>query len=309
MIRAAVFWPWCAGVVYLAFGIIFAFRNDIPRARGIDKVVCLGPALFAAPLAVFGAEHLTIPGAMANGVPHWIPGHLFWALFVGFALFAAALSIIVNRLSGLAATLLGLMLFSFVLLIHIPLLAAHPRDRFILAVVLRDLAFSAGAFALASTRYAPRRHRIGRRLATLARYVVGVAVVFFGVQHFLHPQFVPVVPLALPMPPWIPLHPLWAWSVGAALLLAGLAMLANWHARLATTWLGIVVCVTVLLVYLPILAVHPSDIGVSMNYFADTLAVAGNLLNLAASMPEKEMGREVSAQADASARLSVAATR
>ncbi|MGA9242313.1 MAG: hypothetical protein WBW03_10050 [Silvibacterium sp.] len=48
-----------------------------------------------------------------------------------------------------------------------------------------------------------------------------------------------------------------AYGVGAALVATGLAMLANWRARVATTNLGIVVCVAVALVYLPILAAHP----------------------------------------------------
>jgi hypothetical protein len=52
-------------------------------------------------------------------------------------------------------------------------------------------------------------------------------------------------------------------------------MLANWRARVATTILGIVVCVVVALVYPPILAAHPGDIDVGMNYFADTLFFGG----------------------------------
>jgi len=126
---------------------------------------------------------------------------------------------------------------------------------------------------------------LGRKAATVARYVVGSAALFFGVEHFLHPQFVPVVPLGLAMPSWIPFHWFWAYSVGAMLLAGGFAMFANWHARRLTTWLGIVVFAVVLLVYLPILLAHPSDIGVAMNYFADTLAVGGNFLILAGSMP------------------------
>jgi hypothetical protein len=90
----------------------------------------------------------------------------------------------------------------------------------------------------------------------------------------------------LAMPAWIPFHRFWAYSVGAMLLAAGLAMFTNWHARRMTTWLGIVVFAVVLLVYLPILLAHPSDIAVAMNYFADTLAVGGNFLILASSMPE-----------------------
>lgn len=279
-----VFATYFAGSAILLIGLIVAFRRDIPRARGLDKFVCLGPVLFAAPLAVFGAEHLTATRDIAAMVPHWMPWHLFWALFVGVALIAAALSIAVGRVAGLSSALLGFMFFCFVVMLDVPSLAATPGDRFAQALTLRELSFSACAFALASTLVSDRWRLAGQRIATAARYVVGVAVIFYGVQHFLHPQFVPVIPLELPMPAWIPLHPLWAYGVGTALVAAGLAMLANWRARAATTILGIVVCVVVVLFYLPILAAKPASIE-GMNYIADTLFFGGALLLLASSIP------------------------
>ena len=110
-------------------------------------------------------------------------------------------------------------------------------------------------------------------------------MIFYGVEHFLHPQFVPVIPLELPLPAWMPLHPVISYGVGAVMVVAGLAMLANWHARTATAILGLVICVVVLVVYGPILAVKFSDIDVGMNYFADTLFFGGAILILAGSMP------------------------
>jgi uncharacterized membrane protein len=285
-IPAPVFGPYIAGLAVGMVGLVMILRDNPSQERGIERFVRLGPLLFAAPMAVFGAEHLTVPNDIAAAIPGWIPAHLFWTYLVGVALISAALSIVTKRLSGLAATLLGIMLFCFVLLIHIPRLAPNPRDRITMAVILRDLAFSAGAFALASTRANQAWRSVGQKAATVARYVVGSAALFFGFEHFLHPQFVPVVPLGLAMPAWIPFHRFWAYSVGAMLLAAGLAMFTNWHARRMTTWLGIVVFAVVLLVYLPILLAHPSDIGVAMNYFADTLAVGGNFLVLAGSMPK-----------------------
>lgn len=284
-IRPIVPATWVAGSAILLVGLILTFRRDIPRARGLDKFICLGPVFFAAPMAIFGAEHLTITRAMTVMVPHWIPWHLFWVLFVGVALIAAAISIVVQRMAGLAAALLGLMFFLFVVLMDVEGLATIPRNRFAQALTLRELAFSACAFAFASTLATDRWRPAAQRLASVARYVVGVIVIFYAVQHFLHPQFVPVIPLEMPLPAWIPFHPLIGYGVGTAEVVAGLAMLANWHARAATTLLGVVTCVVVLLVYLPILAVYPADIDVGMNYFGDTLFFGGALLILAGSIP------------------------
>ena len=283
---ARVFWPYFAGVTILVIGLATVLRNEMRLARGMDKTVVFGRALFAAPLAVFGAEHLTAARDIAQVIPPWFPAHLFWTYLVGVALLAAALSIAAKRLSGLAATLLGIMLFAFVLIIHIPGQIANPGNRFLMAVILRDLSFSAGAIALASTEASERWRRMSRRAATGARYVVAVGLLFFGVQHFLHPEFVPVVPLSLKMPAYIPFHGFWAFGVGATLLAGGLCLIANWRARVAAAWLGIVVSAVVLLVYLPILAVNPADIGVALNYFADTLLIGANLLVLASSTPK-----------------------
>ncbi len=283
-----------AGAAILILGFIRAFRVDIPRARGLDKAVWLGPVLYAAPLAVFSAEHFTATRSIASLVPRWIPWHMFWAIFVGIALLAAALSFAVRRVAGLASALLGLMFFLFVVLMDVEGLARHLHNRFAQALTLRELSFSACAFGLAAALASGNWRPAAQRLATAARYIVGFAVIFYGVEHFLHPQFVPVIPLELRLPAYIPSHLLIAYGVGAVLIAAGLAMLANWHARAATTILGIVICAVTLIVYGPILAVHPADIDVGMNYFADTLCFGGAILCLAASIPMEH--REPSSQ-------------
>lgn len=282
-----VWGTYCAGSAILVGGCIRTFRCDYLQARGLDKVLAFGPVLFAAPLAVFGAEHLTIPRAMAPMVPQWIPGHLFWVLLVGVALIAAAFSIVVRRLAAIASALLGIMFFCFVVLMDVPGLASAPHDRFAQALTLRELTFSVCALALASTLAHGRWRPVGQRVALAARSIVGAVVVFYGVEHFLHPQFVPVIPLELKMPAYILFHPLWAYGVGTAMIVGGLAMLANWRARTAATILGIMVCAVVVLFYGPLLAAHPADIDVGMNYFADTLFFGGAILVLAGSIPRE----------------------
>ena len=83
----------------------------------------------AASLAAFSAEHFGLAKFIQQGVPSWIPWHLFWAYFVGCALLAAALSIATKVQARLSATLLGLMIFFFVLSIHLPKVLANPHDR------------------------------------------------------------------------------------------------------------------------------------------------------------------------------------
>lgn len=284
-VPAAVFVPYLLGLIVVAVGVPFLVRSDFSREHGIDKFVRLGPLFYAFPLAVFSGEHFTVTKDIANLVPSWIPWHIFWTYLVGIGLLAGALSIVARRLSGLAATLLGIMFFCFVLLMDIPGVIATPHDRFAQALMLRELSFSAGAFALASTEV---QWSWRRWMPAYARYVVGATMVFYGVKHFLHPQNVPVVPLELLMPAWIPFHYFWSFFAGGALVLAGLCLVANWNARLAAAWMGVVAFIVILFVYLPILVKSPGDIGVAMNYFADTLMMNGTFLLVAGSLPKSE---------------------
>jgi hypothetical protein len=58
-------------------------------------------------------------------------------------------------------------------------------------------------------------------------------------------------------------------------------LIINKEARLAATWLGIVIVLLVFVVYLPIVLGNPSDIGNGLNYLMDTLLLSGSVLALA----------------------------
>ena len=285
-IPAPVFWPYFAGLTILAIGLPVVLKNDVPQPRGLDKLLPFGRLFYAIPLAVFAGEHFTLGRLMAGGIPSWIPAHVFWVYFVGVALVAAALSIVVKKYSQLAATLLGTMILLFVVLLHIPRVAAAPHDRISWAVALRDLSFSGGAFAFAGAQRKLQSTNSTSLLITLARYVIAVTAIFFGVEHFLHPEFAPGVPLAKITPAWIPLRLFWAYLAGVVLLASGTCLLINTKSRLAATYLGLAILLIVAIIYLPILIDIPLDIGNGLNYFADTLMFSGTILLLADALPE-----------------------
>ncbi len=287
-IPAPVFWPYFAGAALLAIGLPIILKNEVPQAHGLDKLMPFGRLFFAIPLAVFAGGHFTVARFMVPMVPSWIPAHLFWIYFVGLALVAAALSIVVKKYAQLSSTLLGTMIFLFVVLLHIPRVLANPRDRISWAVALRDLSFSAGAFAFASTQAkAPRPANTTPILLTLARFVIAIAALFFGVEHFLHPDFAPAVPLEKLTPTWIPIRLFWSYLAGAVLLAAGACLLINKKARAAATYLGITILLIILVIYLPIEISIPSDIGNGLNYIADTMMFCGAVLLLADALPKE----------------------
>jgi uncharacterized membrane protein len=115
---------------------------------------------------------------------------------------------------------------------------------------------------------------------------VAVPVIFFAVEHFLHPGFVPGVPLEKLTPAWIPLRLFWGYLTGAVLLAAGVGMLVNRRSRTAATWLGAMITVLVLFIYVPILArAAQAELTEGLNYVADTLLFGGTVLLVAAAMP------------------------
>jgi uncharacterized membrane protein len=291
-----VFVCYFLGISILLPGLIVALRRDIPRARGLDKFVSVGPVLYAAPLAVFAGEHFTATRAMSSMVPHWIPWHFFWVLFVGVALVAAALSLATGRVAGLAATMLGVMFLLFVALIDVPFgVVAEPKSRFAWALMLRELSFSLCSFAFAGSLAKGRWRKAGERAIATARVVVGATLVFYGLEHFLHPQHVPVLPLEMALPAWMPLRWLIGYGTGAALVATGTTMAVNRHARTALTLMGVLAIGLVLVVYGPILAVKFSDVGTNLNYFADTMCYAGALLMLAGAIAPEQGERAAAA--------------
>lgn len=282
-----VFWPYFAGIAILAIGI-FTDSKEVLRAHGTDKILTLGPLFFAVPMAVFASQHFTEAKAVATLVPSWIPGHLFWAYFVGTALVAASLSIVVKKQARLAAILLAAMLILFELLLHVPRIMAHPKNVIAWAIALRDLAFSGGALAFAGTQTEKRNAEGTSSLVTLARVFLSVSAIFFGVEHFLHPEFMPGVDFDRSMPAWIPIRVFWSYLAGTVFLIAATGLIANRKTRLAAMCLGIMLLLLIVSVYLPILVANPFDIDGGLNFFVSTLAFSGAALLLAKAMPRDD---------------------
>jgi uncharacterized membrane protein len=286
-IPAKVFWPYFSGIALLVIGLIKIIKDELPQKRGLDKIMPFGRVFFAITMAVFGTDHLVDAAEIAPLVPSWMPAHLFWIYLVGIALIAAALSIVLKRYAKLAASLLGGMLLVFVVSMHIPNIVAQPGALLFWMTGLRDIAFSGGAFALAGSLSGPALADGVSGLVTLGRFFVGIPAIVFGVEDFLHPTLAPGVPLDKIMPPWIPGQLFWAYLAGTVLVASGACILVNRKARQAATWLGIMILLLVLFVYLPILVANASNIGEGLNYFVDTLAFSGTALVLADAIGER----------------------
>jgi uncharacterized membrane protein len=276
----------CSAAIVIFVISLWATKADIARAQGLDKIVALSNLCFAAPLAVFGALHLSDVGFVLPGVPSYMPWRLFIAYFVGVALLAASLSIATKikvRWSGL---LFGIMMFLFVAMLMLPGALANPKDRFAWTMVFRESSFGGGGWIFAGNALSKQgRGKGGSKLITLGRVLVALAAMFFGIQHFLHPAGALGIPLPKQTPAWVPGRLLIGYLTGAILLVAGICILVGKNTRRAATYLGTWIVLLVVFIYGPILIVSLANPSTAVkvegiDYFFDTLLFAGAILAL-----------------------------
>ncbi|HTG93009.1 MAG TPA: hypothetical protein VL866_10505 [Pyrinomonadaceae bacterium] len=286
------FWIYVSASLVLIIGLIKIY-GELPQLPGVNKIMPFGRLFFAIPLAVFGSEHFTATANVASLVPRWIPAHTFWVYLVGLAFICAAVSMVLLIQARLAAALVGMTMLIFVVVMDMPGVIKQPGNRFFWALALRQLAFSGGALAFAMSPWSIRPRQRSRAQTTSAltaipRFFIGVPSIFYGVEHFLHPAYVPGIPLDKLTPDWIPGRIFLSYFVGVILILAGVCLIVNKKTRLAATALGLTILLTVLWIYLPMLLVAPTDV-VALNFFFDTLFFCGAILLLANAMAKERL--------------------
>ena len=83
-------------------------------------------------------------------------------------------------------------------------------------------------------------------LEKASRYVLGLSLVVFGVDHFLALGFI-----AAPIPGWIPRHAFWVAFFGIALIAAGLGISLNLLKRWGAAGIGLMFGIWVVTLHFP----------------------------------------------------------
>jgi uncharacterized membrane protein len=271
-----------AGIATLIAGLILV-RTRFAAASGAGRVLVLGPVFEAVALAIFAAEHFLAARGLSAIVPRWIPGALFWTYFFGAALLAAAISFITWRYVRWSASLLALFFLIIVATVDLPNLPKHIHERLFWTLTVRETAFAGGAMVLAGSLW-PRGISAGRsagsRLIMLGRSFVACTFVFYAIEHFLFPRFVPGVPLEKMIPSWVPAPVLLSYIVGITLLVAGPGLMIPRTRRSAAAFAGTVLLLLTIFFYVPILIteIHTPLAVEGVNYVGDTLLFAATAL-------------------------------
>ena len=117
-----------------------------------------------------------------------------------------------------------------------------------------------------------------------------MALVYFGIENILHPQFSPGVPSQKPTASWVPLPHIIAYLTGILLIVFGLAMFVRKYASSAGTSAGVLMLALTLALYVPdlFLASSVSQQVTAINFVADTLLFAGTLFVIAKAILDSE---------------------
>jgi uncharacterized membrane protein len=267
-----------AGSAALIAGL-FLVRPRFATALGAERILVLAPVFEAVALTIFATEHFLAAHDLVVIVPHWIPGALFWTYFVGAALLAAAISFIAWRYVRWSASLLALLFLIIVATIDLPNLSKHAHERVFWTLTLREAAFAGGAMVLAGSLRS-RGRSAGTAFSVVGRLIVACTFVFYAIEHFFFPRFVPGVPLEKLTPAWVPAPTLLAYIVGITLLAAGVGLMIRRTRRIAAASAGTVLLILTFAFYVPILATEiDSSLAVEgINYVGDTLLFAATAL-------------------------------
>jgi uncharacterized membrane protein len=242
----------------------------------VDNGQTLGRIFVAVSLVVFGIQHFIYGGFVAGLVPAWMPGRLFWAYFVGAAFLAAAVGLLLEMFLRPAATMLGVMFFLFVVLLHIPRIALHSRDGNEWTSGFVALTMCGGAWILANAAPLHASEKADPFL-NLGRYFLALALTAFGIQHFVYARYAAGLG-----PPWYLGPPLLLCLIGAVFVATGAAIFLGRQTRLAAHLFAATLILFFLLLYVPRIAAQLHDPGPWTSGF-EVLAMCGYALVLASS--------------------------
>jgi uncharacterized membrane protein len=146
--KAMADWLGLAESAAMASALVM-FAADLAGSAAAGVTRRWGMAVFGLSAVVFGLSHFAYADFTAAMIPAWLPQRVTLAYATGVAHALAGLAITVGAVRGLAAALESLMMASFVVLVHVPRVAASPGSRMEWTMLLVAVMLSSSAALVA----------------------------------------------------------------------------------------------------------------------------------------------------------------
>ena len=130
----------------LSAGSLYIYK---PIRMNMNKLTTAGRIFFALPFAVFGINHFLMMDYYMGMLTSFIPQAGFVMILTGILLIGASLSILTKRLVRLSTIMLALLLFIFIVTIHIPHLLNGVDTTATLIALLKDISLMGGSLMIA----------------------------------------------------------------------------------------------------------------------------------------------------------------
>lgn len=112
-------------------------------------MTAIGRILFAIPFAIFGINHFLMTDYYLGMLTSFIPLGPYTIILTGIMLIAASISIISKKFVKLSTILLAILLFIFIITIHIPHLFHETDKTATIIALLKDVSLMGGSLMIA----------------------------------------------------------------------------------------------------------------------------------------------------------------
>ena len=115
----------------------------------MKKLTTIGRILFAIPFALFGINHFLMLDYYLGMLTSFVPLGAYTIILTGIMLIAASISIITKVLVKFSTLMLAVLLFIFIVTIHIPHLFADADKTATIIALLKDISLLGGSLMIA----------------------------------------------------------------------------------------------------------------------------------------------------------------
>ncbi len=214
-----------AGILFNLGRVVFSLAII---GLGVETLVCARYVGYS-----LGPQYAVIPA-----LP-WLPANPWIAYSFGVIWVLCGVGLLFRTTLRMAAMTLSALLFLCALALDVPKNAANVGS-----ISLRTTAFE--PLAVASLAWLFAGHGLTPLLARGSRFVLGLALVVFGIDHFLALGFIATL-----IPHWIPWRVFWVAFFGVAFIAGGVSVGLNLLQRWGAAGTGLMFAIWVVTLHLP----------------------------------------------------------